>query len=69
MVDELVTYQNEWECFCLDCEWMATRSTNPKFHSAKKHHRETGHTVMVSKISRWGYPSEEFKKPSKIKSR
>lgn len=48
-------YYDEWECYCSECDWYMTAGRNPKFHSARKHHRETGHTTFISRISLWSY--------------
>lgn len=54
-MDGKTAYHDEWECFCNDCEWERVASNNPKFHSAKKHHQETGHTVFIGRVSKWSY--------------
>jgi len=61
---ELFYYQDQWECFCLNCPWDTAMSNNPKFHSARKHYRETGHEVIISRVSKWSYGALP---PSKLK--
>lgn len=54
-----IALMDKWECFCLDCDWVKSETNNPLFHSGRKYHEETGHTVIIGKVSQWQYQNKE----------
>ena len=51
----------DWEAYCEQQHYPpgGSLSRNPKFGWAKKHAKETGHTVMVRQIIEWRFKDGE----------